>query len=96
MTTRTPAKPIRKLVAFWRGMTPDQRVRFAALVHSTVGSLRQIVEGRRGISSEMAVKLEKASVHMHTDVVLNRMDLNATCRRCEYARTCTAVKGDLT
>lgn len=85
-----PLKPNPKLQALWRDLDPKQRKRFAALAGKTAGSLRHVVDGRRGISSDLAIKLEKASVRMALKP-LDRMALNETCGKCEFARYCKKV-----
>lgn len=87
MSTKPSPNP--KLLAVWRDMTPEQRKRFAALVKTTVGNLRQNVDGRRGISSDLAIRIEKAVARMRfLNTSISRMELNATCGRCEFARAC--------
>lgn len=80
-------KPNPKVLAIWRKLKPEQRVRLAALAKTTAGSLRGNIEGRRGISSDLAIRVEKAAVKLGVQG-LSRTDLNATCSRCEYARAC--------
>jgi hypothetical protein len=77
----------------WKTLTPKQRKHFAKLAKTTPGSLRHQIEGRRPFSTELAVKVEKATVKMGLPIV-NRGDLNETCGRCDYARYCKKV--DLT
>lgn len=80
-------KPNPKFEAMWRKLTPEQRRRLATILKTTVSSLRQYADARRGISAEMAVRIEKAIEQMRLPF-LSRMDLNGTCRRCEFARFC--------
>lgn len=75
----------------WHGMTPEQRKRFAVLVKSTPGSLRHVVEARRGINSDLAIRMEKAAGRM--GVALSRTELSSVCGKCEFARAC--LKADL-
>lgn len=82
-----PPKPNRQLLALWDGFTPADKDRFAALVRKSKGSLMHVVHGRRGISSELAVRMEKAAAKM--DRKISRGELNETCGRCEYYRSCT-------
>lgn len=89
--TKKPLRPNRKLLALWRGLDPKQRKRFAALAKSTPGSLRQNAEGGRGISSDLAIRLEKAAARMGLSP-LSRADLNEACGRCEYAKFCLKAK----
>lgn len=86
-----PLKPNPKLMALWQSMTPPQRKRFAALARSTSGSLRQTVEGRRGISSDLAIRLEKAAARLGLKPI-SRTDLSDTCSKCEFARACLKAK----
>ncbi len=90
---KKPIRPNPKLLALWRSLTPPQRKRFAALAKSTPGSVRQLAEGRRGISSGFAIRIEKAGSRMGVGS-LNRVDLNEDCRGCEYAKF--ALKAKLT
>jgi plasmid maintenance system antidote protein VapI len=88
----TPLKPIPKLQALWRGLDLKQRMRFAKMIGRTAGSFRHVVDGRRGVSSELAIKIEKTAARMQL-APIERTDLNEACRRCEYARFCR--KADL-
>lgn len=78
---------IPRLVKLWTHLTPEMRRRLTKLMHSTPGTMRQYVEGRREISPELAVRFEKATETLDVER-LNRMQLNHTCRACEYARQC--------
>ncbi len=80
-----PLKPNPKLLKLWRGMTPAERKVFAQFAKSTDGSLRQVAEGRRGISSDLAVRIEHAVVKIGAKPI-SRMELNSTCGGCEFAR----------
>jgi DNA-binding transcriptional regulator YdaS (Cro superfamily) len=81
-------------MALWRGLEPKQRLRFAKLAKSTEASLRQYAEGRRNISPDLAIRVEKAASRMQIIPIINRTDLSATCQSCEYARF--AMKAKLT
>jgi hypothetical protein len=81
-----------RLARMWHAMKPEARKVFAQLVGKSVNSFRHVAEGRRGISSELAIKIEKASALLDTRPRFNRMDLNETCRKCEYAKRCTQGK----
>lgn len=83
--------PSPKLGALWRTLDTKQRERFASLAGTTAGSLRHVVEGRRGISAELAVKLEKAAIRIGV-AMISRTELNAACSKCEFARACLARK----
>jgi len=83
---KKPPRPNPKLLALWRKLKPAERVRFAALAKSTTGSLKHYAEGRRGISSDLAIRLEKASVKMRVVPIVSRMDLSDACGRCEFAK----------
>lgn len=91
MTNRKPLKPNPKLLALWRELTPKQRTRFATLAKTTDGSLRLNVEGRRGISSDLAIRVEKAAEKMGLTPI-SRMELSPTCGKCEFARFCVKAK----
>ena len=82
-----PAKPNKALLALWKPMSLKHRARFAMLADTSLGSLRQYVEGRRGISSELAAQLEKAARLMGV-APIDRTQLNVTCRKCDYAKRC--------
>ena len=86
-----PIRPNQKLLTMWRQLTPDQRKRFAKLAQTTAGSLRQTVEGRRGISSDLAVRIEKSAQRMQLTPI-GRGELNPTCHACEYRRACAKVE----
>ena len=86
--------PSPKLASLWRTLNLKQRERFATLAGTTPGSLRHVVEGRRGISAELAVKLEKAAIRMGV-TMLSRTELNGACAKCEFARACLASTKDL-
>jgi hypothetical protein len=89
---RKNPKPIPKLLTLWTSLTPEMRRRLTKLMHSTPGTVRQYVEGRRTISAEMAVRMEKATITLGVEP-LSRMVLNKTCHDCEYARACVGKKG---
>lgn len=76
-----------RLAKAWHAMKPEQRKEFAKLVGKTVNSFRHVAEGRRGISSDLAIRIEKASEKVDMPQ-FSRMELNETCRKCEYARQC--------
>ena len=78
--------PNPKLVAFWKRLTPDLRKQFTKLMRSTPGSIRQYAEGRRGISAEVAARVEKASREIAITKPLDRTELSKTCAQCEYAK----------
>lgn len=67
-------------------LTPAQLKRLAALAKTSYDSLRHVTAGRRGASSEMAIRIERAARRMKLD--LRREDLNAGCAGCEFARKC--------
>lgn len=89
----SPPKPIKPFLYLWQKMTPEQRRRFSLVLKMSPGSARQYAEGRRGISSAMAIRIEKASHMMGRGFEkLSRMQLNDTCRTCEYAKRCNPPK----
>lgn len=70
--------------------TPTQLKRLAALAKTTYGTLRHVAAGRRGMSSEAAIRVERAAKRMGKDV--RRETLNAGCESCEFARDCRRGK----
>ena len=72
-------------------LTPIQRRRLAALAGCSEGSLRHASAGRRGISSHMAIRLERAAKRM--GVELHREDMNVGCKTCEFAKRCRKTSG---
>lgn len=80
---KKPLRPNRKLLAFWRGLSPAEKRAFAGDVKSSVDSLRQYVDGRRTVHPEMAVKLERASWRI-MPVGVDRADLSPVCAKCKY------------
>ena len=87
-------KPIPKFLALWKKMIPASRTIFAKMARTTPGNLRQYAEGRREITPKLAIRIEKAINELHLPPI-TRMDLNETCRKCEYAIACrnAAKKG---
>ena len=83
-------KPVAAFHHLWQEMTPELRRRFVKVLGTTPGTARQYAEGRRGISSAVAIRIEKATMLMGTKFPrLNRMQLNETCGSCEFAIRCT-------
>lgn len=70
--------------------TPTQLKRLAALAKTTYGTLRHVAAGRRGMSSEAAIRVERAAKRMGKDV--RRETLNAGCESCEFAKACRRAK----
>lgn len=70
-------------------LDPTQIRRLAALAKCSPGSLRHVSQGRRGVSSEMAIRLERAARRMGLD--LRRETMNTGCATCEFARNCRKV-----
>ncbi len=93
MKERKPIKVNSRLRNLWASLTAAQRKVFAKHVKSTVGSFKHTAYGRRRITPETAVRIEKATVRMGLDVI-GRTELNETCSRCEFARAC--LRGKLT
>lgn len=91
---KKPLRPNPKLLALWRRLEPKQRAVFAKYVKSTDSTLRQYAEGRRNISPDLAIRIEKAAARMQIIPIVNRTDLSQTCAKCEYARF--AMKAKLT
>lgn len=71
-------------------LTPTQLKRLAALAKTTYGTLRHVAAGRRGMSSEAAIRVERAAKRMGKDV--RRETLNAGCESCEFAKACRRAK----
>ena len=67
-------------------LTPVQLKRLAPLAKTSYAHLRHVAAGRRGVSSEMAIRVERAAKRMKLD--LRREDLNAGCAGCEFAKKC--------
>lgn len=78
----------KRLQKLWHEMNPTDRKLFASLVGKTVGSFRHVAEGRRGVSSDLAIRIEDALRMLDMKVQINRTELNETCRRCSYAKAC--------
>lgn len=72
-------------------LTPTQRARLAALVPTSVASLRHIQAGRRNASAEMAVAIEVAAAKI--GLAIHRETLNSGCRVCAFARQCRKAVG---
>jgi CRISPR/Cas system-associated exonuclease Cas4 (RecB family) len=87
-----PAKPIPKFLALWKKMIPESRIEFAKMARTTSGNLRQYAEGRREVTPRLAIRIEKVVEKLQLPA-LTRMDLNETCRNCEYARACVTKGG---
>lgn len=71
-------------------LTPTQLKRLAALAKTTYGTLRHVAAGRRGMSSEAAIRIERGAKRMGLDV--RRESLNAGCEMCEFAKACRRAK----
>ncbi len=87
---QAPPKPIPKFLALWKKMIPAGRTEFAKMIRTSSGNLRQYAEGRRAITPKLAIRIEKAVDELKLPA-LNRVDLNDTCRKCEYAIRCRAA-----
>lgn len=70
-------------------LTPDQLRRLAALAECSPASLRHVAAGRRSMSAEMAIRVERAGKRMRLD--LRREDLNSGCGVCEFAKKCRKI-----
>lgn len=69
----------------------EQKEKLARLANTSLGMLYQLSAGDRKASSEKAIRIEKAAAKIGGGLPpLTRMDLNETCRGCEYARACAA------
>ena len=67
-------------------LTTAQLKRLAVLAKTSYDNLRHVRTGRRNMSSEMAIRIERAAKRMRLDV--RREDLNSGCKGCEFARKC--------
>jgi plasmid maintenance system antidote protein VapI len=67
-------------------LDPTQIKRLAALAQCSPGALRHVQAGRRNMSAEMAIRVERAATRMRLD--LRREDMNAGCEKCEFAKAC--------
>ena len=85
-------KPNKPLLTLWQSLTPDLRRQLAKLSRTSAGSLRQYAEGRRGITPALAIRVEKAVTELGFKTIW-RTQLNDTCGKCEFARTCLSRKG---
>lgn len=72
--------------------TAEQRRAIAKAMggRATENSLRHVAKGRRGVSAEMAVAIERAAGAVGLDI--RRESLSPTCAGCEFARTCRKLK----
>jgi hypothetical protein len=72
----------------------EQQAQLARLAGTTVGTLYQLTSEHRHASSQLAIDLEKAAARVKQGDVplppLSRMDLNKTCRGCDFAKACTS------
>lgn len=71
------------------GLTPDQLRRLATLAQCSPASLRHVAAGRRSMSAEMAIRVERAAKRMRLD--LRREDMNSGCAGCEFAKKCRKI-----
>ena len=75
--------------------TPEQIQRIAALVRAATGrpttylSLRHAAKGRRGVSADMAVAVERAAAQIGLDI--RRETLATACAGCEFAQRCRSA-----
>ena len=69
-------------------LTPGQLRILAALADCSAENLRHVISGRRGLSAQMAIRIEKAAKKLRPRVELRREDMNVGCASCEFARTC--------
>lgn len=85
---KKPLRPNPKLLALWRSLKPEQKRLFAKLAKTTANSLRQYTEGHRAINPDLAIRMERAIVHMTPAgaKILDRADLSRVCGQCAYAR----------
>jgi DNA-binding transcriptional regulator YdaS (Cro superfamily) len=68
-----------------KDLLASQLKRIAALIDgpTSYGALRQVVHGRRKMSAEMAIEVERAAKRIGLDVP--REENCAACGGCEYA-----------
>jgi hypothetical protein len=81
----------RALKKWMTAATVEQQEQLAIYAKTSVGTLRQLTTGHRKASSALAIRLEKGAQRMlvYDLPPLTRMDLNETCRGCEYAKLAT-------
>jgi hypothetical protein len=81
----------RKLKAWMSAASLEQKERLARLANTSVSMLYHLSSGERKASSEKAIRIERAAAKIGGGLpTLSRMDLNATCRGCEYAKACNS------
>lgn len=90
MTESTHITPLR---VWMRAATQDERELMAQRAATTVGGLRQIANGHRQASADMAGRIEAASAVMAKASKgrlpkIVRTDICAACRACQYAAKC--------
>jgi transcriptional regulator with XRE-family HTH domain len=71
-------------------LPPKVRNQLADKAGVSRGTLRHVAAGRRNVSSEAAIVLEKAAKKMGLD--LRREDMARGCQVCEFARRCRKGK----
>ncbi len=79
---------------FLHALDGEQQERFAAAAGTTVGAIRHMVTGRRGVSAGMAIALEKSAKRLGAGrkyPLLLRTDLSLACKHCEYAKACAKL-----
>lgn len=69
-------------------LTPIQLRRLAKLAKTSYDTLRHAATGRRGVSSQAAIRIERAGHRMGLD--LRREQMSAGCAKCEFAKACRA------
>ncbi len=97
MTTETKYPPLPKLKKWIEGVTPAIAKRLAEIADTSDSMFRQWIPGRRGISADMAGRLEAAmrlikSKNPEVPDPLTRGDLCEACRECPYFQEGQAKK----
>ena len=71
-------------------LTQTQMRELAARAGTTYDSLRHVQAGRRKLSSEAAIRVEKAALKLGLDI--RREKMSAGCATCEFAKACRSKK----
>lgn len=75
---------------YWRALRTPQRAQLLAQLGPSASAVKFIASGRRGMSVEMAARLEAAMQHVDGIAPLTRMDMRPECASCPH-RACGLV-----
>ena len=67
-------------------LTPQQVHLIADAMGTSANSIRHVTTGRRGVTAQRAIAIEKAAAKVGLEIT--RESLNAGCAKCEFARSC--------